>query len=211
MNPASTRILLKPDTSITCPHCERKFPVADGFARKALEEIEEMSAEALAVLREEERAAAERQSQAMIAEREATHAKALAEVRALTAQTFASQIEALKEQLATNQAKIAALDRREAQLLARERSMEIRVAEAAATRAAEMVAGERQSYEKLRVQEQQRASFKEAELQKTIADMRAQLVEAQRKADQGSQQLQGEVLELAIEEALSSTWSDLTI
>jgi hypothetical protein len=202
MNPASTRILLKPDTSITCPHCERKFPVADGFARKALEEIEEMSADALAVLREEERVAAERQSQAMIAEREATHAKALAEVRALTAQTFASQIEALKEQLATNQAKIAALDRREAQLLARERSMEIRVAEAAATRAAEMVAGERQSYEKLRVQEQQRASFKEAELQKTIADMRAQLVEAQRKADQGSQQLQGEVLELAIEEAL---------
>jgi hypothetical protein len=202
MNPASTRILLKPDTSITCPHCERKFPVADGFARKALEEIEEMSAEALAVLREEERAAAERQSRAMIAEREATHAKALAEVGALTAQTFAPQIEALKEQLATSQAKIAALDRREAELLARERSMEIRVAEAAATRAAQMVAGERQSYEKLRVQEQERASFKEAELQKTIADMRAQLVEAQRKADQGSQQLQGEVLELAIEEAL---------
>ena len=202
MNPASTRILLKPDASITCPHCERKFPVADGFARKALEEIEEMSAEALAVLREEERAAAERQSQAMIAEREATHAKALAEVRALTAQTFAPQIEALEEQLATSQAKIATLDRREAELLARERSMEIRVAEAAATRAAELVAGERQSYEKLRVQEQERASFKEAELQKTIADMRAQLVEAQRKADQGSQQLQGEVLELAIEEAL---------
>ncbi len=32
--------------------------------------------------------------------------------------------------------------------------------------------------------------------------MRSQLVEAQRKADQGSQQLQGEVLELAIEEGL---------
>jgi hypothetical protein len=32
--------------------------------------------------------------------------------------------------------------------------------------------------------------------------MRTQLVEAQRKADQGSQQLQGEVLELAIEEGL---------
>ncbi len=202
MNPASTRILLTPDTSIACPHCERKFPLADGFARKALEQIEQMSAEALAILREEERAAVERQAQAMTAEREATHAKALAEVRALTAQTFAPQIGALKEQLATSQAKIAALDRREAELLARERSMEIRVAEAAATRAAELVAGERQSYEKLRVKEQERASFKEAELQKTIADMRAQLVEAQRKADQGSQQLQGEVLELAIEEAL---------
>src|SRR5882724_5872624 len=202
MNPASTRILLTPDTSITCPHCERKFPVADGFARKALEQIEEMSAEALAILRDEERAAAERQAQAMSAEREAAHAKALAETRALTAQTFAPQIDALKERLATSQAKIAALDRREEELLVRERSIEVRVAEAAATRAAELMAGERQSYETLRVQEQARASFKEAELQKTIADMRAQLVEAQRKADQGSQQLQGEVLELAIEEAL---------
>jgi len=202
MNPASTRILLTPDTSITCPHCERKFPVADGFARKALEQIEEMSAEALAILRDEERAAAERQAQAMSAEREAAHAKALAEARVLTAQTFAPQIDALKERLATSQAKIAVLDRREAELMVRERSIEVRVAEAAATRAAELMAGERQSYEKLRVQEQARASFKEAELQKTIADMRAQLVEAQRKADQGSQQLQGEVLELAIEEAL---------
>src|SRR5262249_50230745 len=54
----------------------------------------------------------------------------------------------------------------------------------------------------VRAQEQERAGLKEAELHKTIADMRTQLVEAQRKADQGSQQLQGEGLELALEEAL---------
>jgi hypothetical protein len=211
MNRASARILLTPETSITCPHCAREFAVAQGFAKKALEQIEELSAEALATLREEERAAAERQALAMTVEREAAHAKALAEARASAAQTFGSQIDGLKEQLATSQAKIAALDRREAELLVRERSMEIRVAEAAAMRAAELVAGERQSYEKLRVQEQERASFKEAELQKTIADMRAQLVEAQRKADQGSQQLQGEVLELAIEEALRRSFPMDTI
>ncbi len=54
----------------------------------------------------------------------------------------------------------------------------------------------------VRAQEQERAGLKEAEYQKTIADMRTQLVEAQRKADQGSQQMQGEVLELAIEDGL---------
>jgi hypothetical protein len=53
-----------------------------------------------------------------------------------------------------------------------------------------------------RAQEQERAALREAEYQKTIADMRAKLNEAQRKAEQGSQQLQGEVLELAIEEGL---------
>ncbi len=51
-------------------------------------------------------------------------------------------------------------------------------------------------------QEREHAALKEAELVTTIADMRSQLVDAQRKADQGSQQLQGEVLELAIEEGL---------
>jgi hypothetical protein len=202
MSQASTRFLLTPDTSVTCPHCEREFAVADGFAKKALEQIEQTSAKALATLREEERVAAERHARAMTVEREAAHAKALAEARALTAQTFMPQIDALKEQLGAAQVKIGALDRREVELAVRERSMEVRVAEKAAARAADLVAGERQSYEKLRAQERERASFKEAELLKTIGDMRTRLVEAQRKAEQGSQQLQGEVLELAIEEGL---------
>lgn len=253
MNHATARILLNPDSRITCPNCKQEFAVADGFARRALEQVGEASDAAFAKLREEERMLIERRAQVMAKERDAAHATALAEVRTLTAQTFAPQIEALKEQLAASQTKIALLDQREAALLARERSMESRVAEAAAARAAELVAGERQSYEKriaeqnmrlqvlqseqlalreerqklrdekaamafevqrqvdaktaarevtVRAQEQERASYKEAELQKTIADMRSQLVEAQRKADQGSQQMQGEVLELAIEEGL---------
>jgi len=250
---ASARILLNPDSLITCPHCKHEFAVADGFAKRALEQVEEASADALAKLREQERSNAQRQAQLMAAERDAAHSKSLAEVRALTAQTFSPQIAALKEQLAANQAQIGALDQREAALSSRERAMETRIAEAATARAAELVAGERQAYEKrfadqnarlqalqseqlalreerqrlqdekaamafevqrqvdaktaereamVRTQEQERAAFKEAELQKTIADMRSQLVEAQRKADQGSQQLQGEVLELAIEEGL---------
>ena len=55
---------------------------------------------------------------------------------------------------------------------------------------------------RVRAQEKDRSSLREAEYQKTIADMSAKLGEAQRKAEQGSQQLQGEVLELAIEDGL---------
>ena len=55
---------------------------------------------------------------------------------------------------------------------------------------------------RVRGQEQERSSLREAEYQKTISDMKEKLSEAQRKADQGSQQMQGEVLEIAIEEAL---------
>jgi hypothetical protein len=63
-------------------------------------------------------------------------------------------------------------------------------------------AGRAQIEATVRMQEQERASLREAEFQKTISDMSAKLGEAQRKAEQGSQQLQGEVLELAIEDGL---------
>ena len=54
----------------------------------------------------------------------------------------------------------------------------------------------------VRSQEQERAQLREAELQKKLSDARDQLEDAQRRIAQGSQQLQGEVLELVIEEAL---------
>ena len=253
MSQSSARLLLTPETPLTCPHCAREFALADGFARKALEGAEEASAVALATLREEERAGADRQAHKIAAERDAAHAQALSEVRALTVQSLAPQIDALKAQLTASHAKIAEVDAREAALLARERGIETRIAEVAATRAAELVANERQGYEKrlaeqnlrlqafqaeqlglreerqrlqdekaamaldvqrqvdarvaerdaiVRTQEQEKSALEKAELQKTIEDMAAKLAEAQAKASQGSQQLQGEVLELAIEEGL---------
>jgi hypothetical protein len=54
----------------------------------------------------------------------------------------------------------------------------------------------------VRAQEQERYALDKAEQQKKLDDMTAQLAEVQRKAEQGSQQMQGEVLELALEEGL---------
>jgi hypothetical protein len=54
----------------------------------------------------------------------------------------------------------------------------------------------------VRAQEQERSALDKAELQKKLDDVSAQMTEMQRKAEQGSQQLQGEVLELALEEGL---------
>jgi hypothetical protein len=223
MHPAA-RLVLDPDRPVTCPHCEREFALADGFAKQALEGVEAASNAALLRLREEERAAAERSAQQVAVERDAAHARALAEVRKLAAQSFAPQIEALQRQHTEGEA-------RAAQLLAaaREESAQ-RLAEQAAQllRLQSEQVGLRQERQKLqdekaamtlevqrqvdarlherdasvRAQEQERAALEKAELVKTIADMRAQLVEAQRKADQGSQQLQGEVLELQIEDVL---------
>ena len=58
----------------------------------------------------------------------------------------------------------------------------------------------------IRAQEQDRSNLEKAELQKKLDDAGGQLAAAQRKMEQGSQQLQGEVLELAIEEGLRRTF-----
>lgn len=266
-----TRLLLSPDTTATCPSCEHEFSLREGFATRALEALEQASAAALAAVRDRERVGVEKRAQELAAEQQraaraevaslkklleeqsVAHGRAIAEVRAVTEQAFAPQLAALKAQLAESQARIAAMDQRAADLDAREKRLQIAVAQAAEARAAELFAAERGAYEQrlqeqatklaslqseqlalrqerqrlqeekaamalevqrqvdartaereaqVRAQEQERAALKEAEYQKTIADMRSQLVEAQRKADQGSQQMQGEVLELAIEEGL---------
>lgn len=264
-------LLLAPDTRVTCPKCEHEFSLEQGFAKQALETVVAASSQSLGAVREQERLAAEQRAQqtageqARAAQRQVeelrkllrdqsdAHAKSVAEMRALTEQSFTPRLDALKTQLTESQSKLAAMDQREAALIAREQSIEARVAQAAAAQAAEMVAAERQSYEKrfaeqavqvqslraeqmalreerqklkdekdglalevqkqldaklgereaaVRASEQQRTALEKAELQKKIDDMAAKLTEAQAKAAQGSQQLQGEVLELAIEDGL---------
>jgi len=204
-------ILLNPDSRITCPQCKQEFAVRDGFASRALEQVEEASSAALAKLREEERAALERRALVLAQEREAAHAKALADVRALTAQTFARQIEALNEQRAGDQ---EAFDKRMAEQSARLQALQAeqlalrqerqKLQDEKAVMALEVQkkadAQIQQREAVIRAQEQERAHLEKAELQKKLDDAGEQLAVAQRKMEQGSQQLQGEVLELAIEE-----------
>lgn len=54
--------------------------------------------------------------------------------------------------------------------------------------------------------EQEKARFEKLELQKQLDDTKKALEEAQRKAAQSSQQLQGEVLELDLEQQLRDNW-----
>jgi hypothetical protein len=209
----STKFLLSPEVTVTCPHCEREFALSEGFAKKALESVEQASAEAFASLRENERASAERQAKRITEERDAAHARALAAVRAMTEEGFKPQLDALKTQLAHSQvqaAERAAADRAKLQTLQaeqialREERQKLQDQKAAMAldvqRQVDARVGERDAL--IRAQEQERTALDKAELQKKIDDMSAKLVEAQAKASQGSQQLQGEVLELALEEGL---------
>ena len=174
-------------------------------------------------------------------------------MRALAEKSVAPRIEEMQKALAEREGQLKALQSREDTLAAREKDLESRVHAAAQTKAVEMIAAERQSFEQqladkntqvaalrneqlelrkereqlrdekaalalevqkqvdaqlqnreavVRTQEQERAQLEKAELQKKLDDAGAQLADAKRRIEQGSQQMQGEVLELAIEEGL---------
>ncbi|HEY4342042.1 MAG TPA: DUF2130 domain-containing protein [Steroidobacteraceae bacterium] len=150
-----------------------------------------------------------------------THAKALTDMRALSEQSFQSQLNVMKEQLASRAAQQLAAERqeyekrhadtqlqlqglRDEQLALREQRQKLKDEKDTLAlevhRQVDAKVAERDS--QVRAQEQERAQLDKAELQKKLDDAMAELASAQRRMAQGSQQLQGEVLELAIEDGL---------
>ena len=117
-------LLLAPDTRVTCPACEQEFSLEQGFAKQALGSVEAASASALAVLKEQERAAAQRRAEQLAAEQAKSarrqledmqrllkeqgeaHSKALAEMRDLSEQAFKPQLDAMKVQLTDSHAQM---------------------------------------------------------------------------------------------------------
>ncbi len=174
------RLLLALDTNITCPSCAHEFSLQEGFAKKALERLEDASDGAIAAMRDAERVEVERRAQRAVAPRIEEMQKAL------LAQE--EQLKALRgEQLQLRKEREQLKDEKAALTLEVQKQVDAQIQH-------------RESV--IRAQEQERSKLEKAELQKKLDDAAEQLTAAQRKMEQGSQQLQGEVLELAIEEGL---------
>jgi hypothetical protein len=268
-------LLLSARTQVTCPKCESRFSLQEGFASQALEKFEQSTEGALESVRQFERTEAEKRSQFLAAQREKAaraenaqlqqlvkeqsfkHSEALNEVRTLTIESMAPQLAALRSELTERQAKLDGIEQREAEVAAREQKIQARIDEEAQAKAQTLFAADRQALEedlankskqvaelrstevilrrqkmeledraaslelevarkleagrteletRIRNQERENAELEKAELKKRLADMNIQLAEAQRKGAQGSQQLQGEVLELTLEQDLQNAF-----
>lgn len=220
------------DSSITCPHCHRSFELtaAMSFAieAKLRQQVDadanrrtaELDAREKAI--GEKAAAAERARAAVdeeIAKRLATERPAIAAAEEKKARdSVADEItKAQQEKSATEQL----LKQREAKLAeAHKNELELR-----RERQALQEEKERFELDKQRAIDAERATIREAavkdadeqarlkiaEKEKTITDLQVKLQDALRKAEQGSQQLQGEVLELELEALLRSNFPRDTI
>lgn len=200
------RLFVAADTPVTCPKCEHEFSLDEGFARRALEGLEQASDAALAALRDTEREVEQRRLDALLAARKRDFDQQLEQMQRLQTEQAAQERKDFEQRLLEQSGQLRALRaqeldlRREKQLISdRAAGLEVEIAR--------KLDAERGAIEsRVRNQEQERAALEKADLQKKLADAGEQLAAAQRKMEQGSQQLQGEVLELAVEESLRRTF-----
>jgi hypothetical protein len=112
-----------------------------------------------------------------------------------------------ESRLAEKERQLTDIRARELHLLREKQALQDRTGELDIEVARKLDASRADLESRIRAQERERRELESAELRKRLTDMQEQLAEAQRKGAQGSQQLQGEVLELTLQQDLESAFA----
>ncbi len=220
----SQKIILKADDSISCPYCEKSFPLTEGLSHHLIEQYEDEYEAMLnkeraeleqRVSKEQERKSA-KQYQAQLdnlkeqlqesndlqkkskSQLESAKKKAADQAR----EDADLQLAELKDDLINKDKKLLEFRAAEVQLRKEKKQVEEQKADLVLEVERKLEA-ERRIIE-LKISES--FSLKEAELKKKISDAQKANEELTRKLEQGSQQLQGEVLELEVESLLQQAY-----
>ncbi len=208
---------------ITCPKCGYLIPLDETLAGPEIARIREEASQLVTKARTDaeaklnqalhlqeaaaarERKVAERES-AVKAEIDSAVARERQQIadaeRARILKEMAPQIEADRNRVSELQAKMEKAQAAELELRRQSEAVENRAKELELEIQRQVAEKRKSIYEEAVRDADAAAHLKIAERDKTIADMQAKLEEAHRKATQGSQQLQGEVLELDFEATL---------
>jgi len=181
------------EQSIACPSCGKKIPLTRALRA-------EIETSLKAEFGERERELRDDYEQKLDAERE----RAAKEARKRAEKQFAHELAGLKDELKDQAKEIEEARRVELALRKREQTLERQQADLEVT-IARTLAGERdkliaETHERLAEQHR----LKDAEKERQLGEMRRQIEDLKRKADQGSQQLQGEAGEETLETILRS-------
>jgi hypothetical protein len=202
---------------IKCPNCGALIPVSEALIHQIEERVRaEAKGQILAKQREFEEKEKEfarkeaelsKKMEKELEERIKREEKKIEEkCRKEAEKKVLLEFEDMKNQLKEKEQKLAEMQKLELELRKKERELEEKV-KTAELEIARRLDDERKNIEEKitkRVIEEQR--LKEAEKDKLINDLKWQLEEAKRKAEQRSQQLQGEILELDLEALLKGSF-----
>jgi hypothetical protein len=190
---------------IVCPKCKTEIKLTESLSAPMVERVRAEYEERL----ERSRQASEQLAQSVKARESLLEATIFnrvrereQELRDAAQREAAEGVRALNAEASDLRFKLAEAQQAQAEALRKERELEGRERAITLTIEQGITAGVRQAEERARREADDAGRLKRMELEATITSMQAKLAEAQQKAEQGSQQLQGEVQELDLEAAL---------
>lgn len=220
MNFAATIVGAAHEPTLKCPHCRNEIRLTESLAAPLLEETRRRFQEQLAgkdaevarkveALREEREqlARAREQIEEQVAKRlsaertvlVATEGKKAREAAAAELQAKEAEATELRQSLMANNAKLAEAQQAQAELMRKQRALDEEKRELDLTIEKRVQASIAEIQAKARLEADEAARLRVLEKDQTIESMTRTIAELKRKADQGSQQSQGEALELELE------------
>ncbi|MGB2832937.1 MAG: DUF2130 domain-containing protein [Methylotenera sp.] len=222
------KIIISADEDITCPKCAHHFPLSESIARQTIERYESEFDEVFSAQKKELEASiekeAERKATKQFAEQIALlqeklqdsktaeeHAKkfitkAQVDAKAKAQQEFESEKKALSEELLEKDNQLNGFRMQEMELRKQKRALEDKQANMDLELQRKLEDERTKMIDQISASETARFSMIEAEYKKKIEDALRANEDLTRKLNQGSQQLQGEVLELELEYVLTTSF-----
>ncbi len=183
------------ELTVKCPKCKAKIALTEALAGPVLEAArEEFEKEKNAVIRAAEHRAGEQADKA-----------ARAEAKDVIAKQNNDAAE-LKERLGVQEQKLKVAQQREADFTKAQRALDDDKREMQLTIETQIEAGLLAVRAQASAEVEKNLGSKVAEKELTITSMRMEIDSLARKAEQGSQQVQGEAFELALEKALGEAF-----
>ena len=201
------------DQVIICPHCHREIPLTEAISHQIREQLQkefdsEVNKKEQELFQKEQALSAkEKTLEDDYAKRiKIEKAKLEEEAKKKAEQVVAIELNDLKAQVTEKDQKLLEAQNAELELRKQRRELEER------RRTLELEMTRKLDDEREKIKEETLSIFteehrlKDSEKDKKISDMLKQIEDLKRKAEQGSQQLQGEVLELELEEMLKTNF-----
>jgi hypothetical protein len=217
---------------ITCPNCKTEVKLTESLAAPLIEatrvqyeqQLSQKDAEVAkreAAVKEQQTAIAKAQAtiDEQVAEKLASERQAIAieeskkarRILASDMEKQANELAELKEVLTDRDTKLAEAQKAQADLIRKQRELDDAKREMELTIEKKVQESLTTVRDKAKLEAEEGLKLKVAEKEEQIAGMQRQIEELKRKAEQGSQQLQGEVQELQLESLLKSAFPFDTI
>jgi hypothetical protein len=213
------------NSTIKCPNCQHEFPIGNALAKEIEDDIKtkytgylnearkKMDAEKAQLAKEAEQLKLSGENQERILADKLKLAKIQLEEEAIkkASSEIQLQVEMLNKELTEKSHKLKESQAKELELMQKEKQIKEREESLKLDLEKQMLERGKEIEDRVKKMESERSDLKIKELEKKLSDQVELAETMRRKAEQGSMQLQGEVLELALEELLRAAFPFDTI